>query len=524
MTSVPAPLGDRAWLLSADSPRAAAALANRLRRQIPEALDVVAGFSSVVVVHDGRLAAAAVGGFVDQDDDAVAEGRRHRLTVVLDGPDVEEALERTGATASELGDLFSTATLEVAVVGFSPGFAYLTGLSGDVAALGRRATPRHRVPAGSLAIAAGLTAIYPQATPGGWWLLGRSNAVLFDAQRAEPALLRPGDEVEFEVVESLDLLAPGRSSRPPLQPSRGVPASLSVLAAPPQCVLIDQGRRAVAHLGVPPGGAADPERALLAALVSGGDSSIEVSAPGLELEVLDHVVVALIGLIGTVDGRAVPTGTPLALGPPQRLVITSVGHGSRGYVGVSGGALTSPVLGSTVTDALSTTGPGFLAPGDRLGGGRSTQSVRSSARLPSDPRPVSLRYLPGPHADVAAAFDGCSATLSPRSSKVGLRFEPIGGPIAYQLVTIESMPVVTGALQLPPDGCPVMLGPDHATLGGYPVIGVVISADLGRAGRLAPGDEVVFSAVSLEKAVEAAALRRAAVVRGLGRPGPTSVA
>ena len=116
------------------------------------------------------------------------------------------------------------------------------------------------------------------------------------------------------------------------------------------------------------------------------------------------------------------------------------------------------------------------------------------------------------------------ATLSATSSKVGLRFDPVDGPIVWSAPSIESMPVVTGALQLPPDGRPVMLGPDHATVGGYPIVGVVIHADLGSAGRLSPGDEVIFERVSLEEARRAAVERAAAVASGIGPRGSSSPA
>jgi len=517
------PLGERAWLLPAASPRAAAALATTLRRVVPSAVEVVAGFSSVVVVHDGSLEASFVTALDERGLEDFVTPRRHIVPVALDGPDVPEALERTSLTFDELCQTIAGASFEVAVVGFSPGFAYLAGLDGPLASLPRRATPRPRVPAGSFAVASSMAAIYPQATPGGWWLLGRSNALVFDAKKAEPALFAPGDLVTFKVVEDLDLGQPEIAARLPLEPPPGVAPALKVIAAPPLCCVVDEGRSGVAHLGVPCGGAADPERALIAKLLVGGASSIEVSAPGLELEVLADVVVALVDLGGTVDGRTVPDATPLALRSGQRLVVRSVGRGQRGYLGVSGGALIASMLGSMVTDALSSTGPGFLAPGDLLGGGRSHE-VRTSARLAGEPSPVRLRFVEGPHASETGSVDGVLATLSATSSKVGLRFDPVDGPIAWSAPPIESMPVVTGALQLPPDGRPVMLGPDHATLGGYPIVGVVIQADLGSAGRLSPGDEVVFERVSLEEAHRAAVERAAAVASGIGPRGSSSPA
>ncbi|MFI4921043.1 MAG: allophanate hydrolase subunit 1, partial [Gammaproteobacteria bacterium] len=88
---------------------------------------------------------------------------------------------------------------EVAFLGFSPGFAYLTGLDPKLQ-LPRLATPRTRTPEGAVAMAGEFTGIYPQATPGGWQVLGLTTAKLFDATRASPALFAPGDQVRFKVL------------------------------------------------------------------------------------------------------------------------------------------------------------------------------------------------------------------------------------------------------------------------------------------------------------------------------------
>ena len=90
----------------------------------------------------------------------------------------------------------ASATYTVAFCGFSPGFAYLRGLD-PALHLPRRPTPRTKVPAGSVAIAAGYSCVYPTSSPGGWHLLGRSDVRVFDVDRPEPALLRPGMTVSF---------------------------------------------------------------------------------------------------------------------------------------------------------------------------------------------------------------------------------------------------------------------------------------------------------------------------------------
>lgn len=113
-----------------------------------------------------------------------------------DGEDLSLVAELTGMTEAEVVDLYGGTEYEVFMLGFAPGFAYL-GLVPEAIALPRRATPRPRVPAGSVAIAGRQTAVYPVETPGGWHLIGRTDLVLWDAARQEPALLAPGDRVRF---------------------------------------------------------------------------------------------------------------------------------------------------------------------------------------------------------------------------------------------------------------------------------------------------------------------------------------
>jgi KipI family sensor histidine kinase inhibitor len=116
-----------------------------------------------------------------------------------DGPDLDAVVEACGLSAAEVVELHASAEHRVLFLGFAPGFAYLGGLPGPLA-MPRRASPRVRVPAGSVGIAGEQTGIYPRDMPGGWQLIGRTDSVLFDPTRDEPALLRPGAAVRFVPV------------------------------------------------------------------------------------------------------------------------------------------------------------------------------------------------------------------------------------------------------------------------------------------------------------------------------------
>lgn len=158
-------------------------------------VDVVPAARTVLVVHDGsletsRLVAPAATTLVVSTSETVI------LEVVYDGADLAEVAQTCGIAVQDVIDLHSGADYTVAFCGFMPGFAYLAGLPPPLQ-LPRRSTPRTRVRAGSVAIAAEFAGVYPRESPGGWHLLGRTEATLWDDARTPPALLPPGTSVRF---------------------------------------------------------------------------------------------------------------------------------------------------------------------------------------------------------------------------------------------------------------------------------------------------------------------------------------
>jgi KipI family sensor histidine kinase inhibitor len=191
-------VGPAAWLIDdVDEPAAWAAALQAIR--LEGVHEIVPAERTVLVVCD-RAVANTIGTRLDE---VTAAGRapagQHAsvtIDVVYDGVDLAFVAETTGLDVDEVIERHVNGTYSVAFCGFSPGFAYLTGLD-PVLQLDRRATPRRRVPAGSVAIAAAYTSVYPSPSPGGWHLLGRTNAELWDTDRPEPALLVPGAAVRF---------------------------------------------------------------------------------------------------------------------------------------------------------------------------------------------------------------------------------------------------------------------------------------------------------------------------------------
>lgn len=179
---------------------------------LPGLIETMPTFRSLTVFFDPLLTGraeliAALRPLLDADtDSASVAGRCWRLPVCYEGeaaPDLDDIARAIGCSADEVVALHSGAEVRVYMLGFLPGFPFM----GDVAPplrLPRRSEPRVRVPAGSVAIATGLTAIYPWESPGGWHLLGRCPVPLFDAARVSPSLLAPGDRVSFEPVSTAE--------------------------------------------------------------------------------------------------------------------------------------------------------------------------------------------------------------------------------------------------------------------------------------------------------------------------------
>jgi KipI family sensor histidine kinase inhibitor len=198
------PYGDRALLVEVDGLDAVAAVRAALERSpLPGQLDLVPAARTMLVVLDRPPSDLDVAALRRLPLDAVTAGdaaRTVRLPVVFDGPDLGDVAGLTGRAVADLIAALTSIELTVAFGGFAPGFGYLTGLPEDLH-VPRRSTPRTRVPAGSVGLAGPFAGAYPQASPGGWQLVGRTDAVLFDVERNPPALLTPGTRVRFEWVD-----------------------------------------------------------------------------------------------------------------------------------------------------------------------------------------------------------------------------------------------------------------------------------------------------------------------------------
>ena len=297
---------------------------------------------------------------------------------------------------------------------------------------------------------------------------------------------------------------------------------MTVLATVRSCGLAtvqDGGRPGFTDVGVPRSGAFHRVRYLVAtALLSGAPDdrrpAIELLGGDLALELTAAAVLAVVGPARvTVDGRREAGGTAVSVPAGAMVVVVHEGPGPV-YVVLDG--WTPPlVLGSAATDTFSRIGGGPLRAGDELLGSPSTHGPARVGGFhralvdPTGPIRVADAGHPGLRALVAATWTVTSVARS------GARLS--GGPIPAS-GTVPSMPMVPGAIQVTPAGEAVVLGPDGGLTGGYPVVGVLVTADLDRLSLLTPGEQVAFRSLAIEDAAAARREQLARVRRAVAHP------
>jgi KipI family sensor histidine kinase inhibitor len=559
--------GDRALLVEAGPGAPARVRALIQDQKFAGVVDVIPGAETVLVVLSpgavglrelaGRLQAlvsdvadAASGEKKGPDGGGEPDSAVTEIPVLYDGPDLAEVAEHTGLSRQEVIERHAAAEYRVGWLGFSPGFGYLTGLD-PALHVPRRDSPRTSVPAGSVAIAGPLAAVYPAASPGGWRLLGRTAARLWDVHREPPAVLAPGRRVRFRPVAELgdagDLFPPGSRARDD-EPEPAAGRVIEVVRPGALALVADLGRPGYGHLGVPRSGAADPDQLRLANRLVGNPedaAGLELTLGGAELRFGEPVGGRADGAVWVaVTGAAVAVrldrgvgrglgddseligadhsgmGVPFAVPAGATLSVGVPAAGVRSYLAVRGGIAVPAVLGSRSGDTLSGLGPAPLRAGDRLpvgdsaglgpiaadlapraacGGPHALGRCPGSGGGGSGGEPVELRVVAGPRDDwfspeaLERLRSGVYEVTSD-GNRSGLR---LAGPELPRSrpgeLPSEGMPL--GALQVPPSGQPIVFLADHPVTGGYPVIAVVAADGIGRAAQLRPGDRVRFRLV-----------------------------
>lgn len=466
-----------------------------------------------------RIAACDLQGAVQRSDVLV------QIPVRYDGEDLAEVAEILGVSPGEVVRRHTGSEWSVAFTGFAPGFAYLSG--GDpLFQVPRRATPRTKVPAGAVALAGTFSAVYPQASPGGWQIIGVTDAAMWDLTRDLPALLQPGYRVQFVDAASLSIACSAESAlnsekkaseivKEAAQEAINSEPGLRVRATGLLTLFQDGGRHGQAGQGVSASGAMDQAAFKTANRLVGNTSHgpvLEAVGGGLALQSVGSNVVAVTGAdaplqITTRAGRRwpVPRYAAVALADGDTLSIGQPVAGARSYVAVRGGYDVTPVLGSASTDTLAHVGPPALHNGQFLPVRPSLHAVVADAALPPEDLPcagaeVVLDVELGPRTDwftpdAVALFASQRWQVTPQSNRVGLRLtgdQPLTRAITSELPS-EGTPL--GAIQVPPSGQPVLFLADHPLTGGYPVMACVAPHHLDLAGQIPVGAWIRFNPI-----------------------------
>jgi KipI family sensor histidine kinase inhibitor len=498
--------------------------ADAVIRTLPGVVETVPAFRSVLAVYDPRRvdfpgvaarAEAAARAAAPASRDA---GRLVEVPVVYggsSGPDLQAVADVCGLTPADVISLHSGSPYTVYMLGFSPGHPYLGSLPPSLR-VPRRASPRPRVPAGSVGVADQFTNIYPRETAGGWHLLGRTALQLFDHQRDPAFLLAPGDRVRFVPVGEPPEPAreDGRAARPAVPASRAPRCPVFEVLEPGLMTTVqDLGRPGWRRYGVPVSGALDHGAHVAANLTVGNAAAaatLELSFPGPKLRATAAVEIAVAGADFTPwhNGASIDPGRPLWVRPGDVVEFAGPRGGQWAYLAVAGGFDVPEVFGSRSTYVRGGIG-GFegrpLRAGDVLGRGEGGPGPRRRQRAaPVAGRTGAIRVVLGPQTDAfsADAQTGWLAgafVVTVQRDRSGMRLR---GPVLHHRggAEILSDGLLPGAVQVPAEGQPIIILADGPTTGGYSKIASVISADLDRVAQAGPGSALRFEAVTVAQA------------------------
>ena len=395
--------------------------------------------------------------------DAPIASVEHEIDVRYSGEDLADVASKLAILQHDVIELHTSSAMRVSFNGFLPGFAYLRGLHPTLATIQRRETPRPRVAARSVAIAAGMSAIYPAASPGGWQLLG--EAVDFDPRVS----LRPGDRVRFRATERLHIDRRDEGTAPShthlrIERMRGI------------AIIVDGEATRRLRDGVAPGGPLLPRAAMRANTAVG-------NAPGCPL--MERVGELTFSVSEASGSRRIANenGEVTTVRRGETITLPWRGKARVGYVAVEGGFDVPLVLGGRGT-LLTIAAGGFrgrpLRSGDAIDLFEPTNARVQKLESQSE-RAFSL--VPGPDFQGLAArvksLLTCNLKVAHSSDRTGTRLVTETPSIAsLQPVARSSTPLVRGCVQLTPMGEFVVMGPDHPITGGYPLVGYVPTQQL----------------------------------------------
>ena len=451
------------------------------------------------------------------------------------GPDLSDCAAKEGKTEEEIIRIHTSHEHYIYMLGFSPGHPY-SARDEDPFSFGRRETPRVQIPERSVVVQRNLTNITPFSQPCGWQVIGSTPLDITDYGRNEPFLFEAGDRLKFKAIDraEYDRIREKEEKRRQAEknaeaifgdglgdgPAGGCgdsSADLEILSPGLMTTVQDDGRFGYQAYGVSPAGPMDARAFHLANLLAGNaqnTAALELCVTGPEIRVNTNTTVALCGAdFGMqIDGVPVPSyaGVPVKKG--QVISFTPARRGRYGYLAFRGGIYVPEVMGSRATlmkNQLGGVSGRKLVAGDRLKLGFGLLAGGALRRLPAEvpaakEETVTLRVVKGPQDDMFTKeslryFFNHGAVVTDACDRQGARLQ--ARPLEFTgAKDIVSDGISFGAIQVPGDGQPILLLADRQTTGGYAKLGTVITADLGKAGQLMPGQQVRFVEVSPETA------------------------
>lgn len=483
--------GDRGILIRFESigPDDLVLFANRAEERT-EIESVVPGWSSLLVIFQSESPAGSRQAVLREilrtreEPGHVLEPKTHAIPVSFDdtnAPDLPLLLRKTGMSRESFLEEIARLELRARLLGFRPGFAYLEGLPSGWE-LPRRETPRRSVPAGSFAIAGDKAAFYPSASTGGWNLLGRTDANLWDAERDPPNLIATGDRIRLVPATALAFDS-GRVA------SRTDPigdALVTVLHPGTALHLVGARDAARNRWGMPASGPFDAEAAVRANRNVGNEDHaplVECALSGPRLLWSSDATASWSGPDTElrIEGQPVQDRRVIRLRLGEILEIGGLRSGARGYLAVRSGFQAPPARDL----------PRRLETGDVLGSGHATTGRARIAEL-SRRAPERIRALLGPD----SIPDGWLRILkerewevAPESDRAAVRFRS-SGSVPDVPRELPSIGMQFGTVQWHPDGDLVAMGPDHPVTGGYLQPFTIVTEDLWKLAQVRPGDRV----------------------------------
>ncbi|WP_354355309.1 urea amidolyase family protein [Variovorax boronicumulans] len=479
---------------------------------------VPAARTILITFRPAVLSAAALAQAVRQrrlDACETRADKRIEIPVRYGGEDIAEVAGLLGITPDELVRRHTGSDYTVAFTGFAPGFAYLSGGHPSLN-VPRRAVPRTRIPAGAVGLAGSFSGVYPQASPGGWQIIGVTDTPMWDLLRETPALLQPGDTVRFVDATALKVALPvveNVVAAPAPMAVESGSAFFEVRAAGLQALWQDRGRHGQARQGVSASGAMDQRSLHVANRLVGNASDVaclELAYGGFQFVCRGETVIAVTGAVGPLtlarnDGAQwpLPRYRPVALADGDTITFGEPVAGIRSYLAVRGGFEVAPVLGSCATDTLARIGPPAVVAGDVLPvravaiGAVVGATEAPPLDMPTVQEEVVLDIVLGPRTDwfTADAVERlCSQpwSVTSQSSRIGIRLNGEEPPVRANTAELPSEGTARGSIQVPPSGQPVLFLADHPLTGGYPVIASVATHHLDRAGQIPVNARVRF--------------------------------